>query len=394
MSGYAFRSRYLVATQREAGWDARALSSARHRDFEALEEEFDGIPFFRTPWPTAPLDTLQLKVPFWRERVLTAALERRIVQVARTFRPRLIHAHSPMFNGLAALRGARRLDLPAVYEIRAFWEDDAVDKRKISEGGFIYRQVRRIETGVCRAADAVMVICEGLRKDLTDRGLPPEKIHVVKNGVDPERFQPAERDEALRRELGLDDKEVVGFVGSFFHYEGLPLLVEALARLREARPQLRLVLVGGGEDEERVRAAVAEHGLEDRVLLTGRVPHAEVARYYGLMDLLVYPRLSRRITELVTPLKPLEAQAMAIPVAGSDVGGVAELFEDCEAAGLFPSGSAEGLAELLQAFFSRPPQERRAQAERGRQKVLERRRWADQVAGELQVYERLLGGEA
>ena len=390
MSGYAFRSRYLVATQLALGLEARVVSSARHREFDDLEESYDGIHFYRTPWPDKAIDRFNLKIPFWRERTLTRALSERIIEVAQEFKPELLHAHSPMFNGLAASRAARSLGIPLVYEIRAFWEDDAVDKGKFSEGSFVYKQVRRLETKVCRAADRVVTICDGLKNDLVKRGIHPDKVIVVPNGVDGERFQPSTKDLALAKSLGMENSEVVGFIGSFFHYEGLPLLVDAVARLAATRPRLRLLLVGGGEDEDAVKRRVEELGIQDRVVMTGRVPHSEVAGYYGLMDLMIYPRISRRITELVTPLKPLEAQAMGIAVLGSSVGGIRELFDEGRCGRLFETASVDAMVDAIELYLDPPKEELEAEAERNRLRVLEERRWERVLAPEIKTYEELL----
>lgn len=392
MSGYAFRSAYLVRAEKELGMEVEVVSSARHRSHQGPVEEIDGMRFHRTPWPAGPWRRAQLALPFWRERVLNAALVRRVMEAARSFRPHVLHASSPLFNGWAALEAGRRLGVPVVYHLRAFWEDDAVDKRKIREWGFVYRQVRRLETRVCRRAAGLVVICEGVRRDLVERGLPPERILVVPNGVDGDHFRPTAPEPALARAFGVEGRRVVGFAGSFFRYEGLPLLVEAAARIRKRHPDARLLLVGGGEDEERVRARIREHGLEDRVLLPGRVPHERVAGLYGLMEVVAYPRLSRRITELVTPLKPLEALAMGKVVVGSDVGGLRELLEGCPAARVFRAGDAGELAAVLGNLLDEPPDRLRGQGSRGREWVLDRHRWRVLVEPLKALYESLARG--
>ncbi|NRA97501.1 MAG: glycosyltransferase, partial [Planctomycetes bacterium] len=166
---------------------------------------------------------------------------------------------------------------------------------------------------------------------------------------------------------------------------------EAAAKLRDSHPQLRVLLVGVGEDEERTRAKAEELGIEDLVILTGRVPHAEICAYYALMDVLVYPRLSKRITELVTALKPLEAFAMGKGVIGSDVGGMKELLEDCDADRLFTAGSADALAESLARWIETPESERILERERSREAVARRRTWGGQVARIVPVYQALVG---
>jgi glycogen(starch) synthase len=126
--------------------------------------------------------------------------------------------------------------------------------------------------------------------------------------------------------LGLDGATVVGFAGSFYGYEGLDLLIEAVRQMLPRHPQLRLLLVGGGPQESNLRAQAVAAGMQEHVIFTGRVPHAEVQRYYELIDVLAYPRLPIRLTELVTPLKPLEAMAQGRMLVASDVGGHRELI--------------------------------------------------------------------
>ncbi|RMG32361.1 MAG: glycosyltransferase, partial [Gammaproteobacteria bacterium] len=199
------------------------------------------------------------------------------------------------------------------------------------------------------------------------------------------------KDEALLSELRLSGKRVLGFIGSFYAYEGLPLLVEALPAILAEAPDTRLLLVGGGPQEAVIKQKVAALGLEDAVIFTGRVPHAEVTRYYSLVDIFVYPRLSMRLTDLVTPLKPLEAMAQGKLVLASDVGGHRELIRDGENGLLFEAGSKEALArralELMQDA-DRWPELRAA----GRRYVEEERNWPASVARYESVYRSLLVG--
>jgi glycosyltransferase involved in cell wall biosynthesis len=232
------------------------------------------------------------------------------------------------------VRVGRRLGIPVVYEVRAFWEDAAVDHGTSREGGPRYRATRAMETYVFRHADAVTTICEGLRGDIIGRGIPAARVTVIPNAVDIEQFrQGGEPDPELRTRLGLDDARVIGFIGSFYAYEGLSLLLDALPRILEKAPDARVLLVGGGFQDAALRQQAQKLGIADKVVFTGRVPHAEVTRYYDLVDLLVYPRLSMRLTDLVTPLKPLEAMAQGRLLLASDVGGHRELIEDAHTSG-------------------------------------------------------------
>jgi PEP-CTERM/exosortase A-associated glycosyltransferase len=383
-SGYTFRTRAIVKAQQGRGWEVLGITGARHSRPGPDPERVDGIEFRRTVHP-APMPS-----PL-RELREVSALRRRIDEVAREWRPDLIHVHSPVLNALAALPVARRRKLPVLYEIRAFWEDAAVGNGTGREGSARYRATRALETRAARRADAVAVICEGLRLDLVERGIPADKILVSPNGVDMELFgDPPDRDERLAAELGLEDADVVGFIGSFYDYEGLDDLIAAMPLLVARRPEANLLLVGGGPMEAALRAQADASPVAGRIHFTGRVPHGEVERYYSLIDVLAYPRKAMRLTELVTPLKPLEAMAQMKLVAASDVGGHRELIDDGVTGTLFPAGDPGGIAAALAELLENRTgwSERRARARRF---VEEQRNWSSNISNYLPAYQKLTG---
>ena len=381
-SGYTFRTRAILKAQIARGWDVAAVTGPRHGQSPADEEVVDGLRFFRTAAPRpAPAP-----VGEWRE---VRAFARRIRAVAEVFRPDVLHAHSPVLDAIAGQRAARRLGLPFVYEIRAFWEDAAVGNGTGREGSWRYRLTRGLETRAVKRADAVAVICEGLRRDLVGRGIRPDKIFVSPNGVDLDLFgDPLALDQALATHLGTAGCETIGFIGSFYDYEGLDVLIDAMPALAAARPSMQLVLVGGGPAEAALRARAAASPAATRIHFAGRVPHDEVERYYSLIDVLVYPRKQMRLTELVTPLKPLEAMAQKRLVAASSVGGHRELICDGDTGTLFAPDDSKALANAVAALFGRRDQwdARRARA---RAFVEAERNWADNVARYDSVYHSL-----
>jgi len=384
-SGYTFRTRAILREQRRLGWETFHLTSPKHAAPSGAEEDVDGLHFYRTLWHPHGLATL----PVLGEIALMRATEQRLEEVAAQVRPQLIHAHSPVLNALPALRVGRRLGIPVVYEVRAFWEDAAVDHGTSHEWGLRYRVTRALETYALKHADHVTTICEGLKTDIVARGIPETKVTVIPNAVDVEKFRfgvPA--DEQLKRDLGLAGRTVVGFIGSFYAYEGLDLLVQALPRVLQERPDARLLLVGGGPQERALRDAVRAAGLQDKVVFAGRVPHGDVQRYYSVVDVFAYPRHSMRLTELVTPLKPLEAMAQGQLLVASDVGGHRELIRDGQTGMLFKAGSAQALADAILRLLearSRWPQMR----EQGRRFVEKERNWPRSVARYAPVFSRL-----
>lgn len=389
-SGYTFRTRAILNEQRALGWQTTQVTGPKHNPGDAIApvEQVDGLEFYRCQGTQGLLG----KLPVIGQWSVISVLTRRLLEVARKERPDVIHAHSPALNGVAAIRAGRALGLPVVYEVRGFWEDAAVSHGTSREGGLRYRLTRAMETWVLRRADEVTCICEGIRQDLIARGIDPAKITIVPNAVDASRFQPVgERDRAIEQRLQLGGKKVIAFIGSFYAYEGLDLLVAAMPRLLAARPDIRLLLVGGGQVTEEIKQQVAQLGLQDVVIMTGRVPNEEVESYYSVTDLLVYPRKSMRLTDLVTPLKPLEAMAQKSLFLASDVGGHKELVRDGVTGTLF---KADDLDDLVKTLLDLLEQEHRwpAMREAGRDFVENERNWINSVANLKPVYRRLVPG--
>lgn len=381
-SGYAFRTLSILREQRALGWTAIPLTGIKQGGSDDLEETVDDFLFHRTPPPGGMLP----RVPFLAELNGIGRLARRIRSVAAQGAFDLIHAHSPVLDAMAAHRAAHTLRLPVVYEVRALWEDAAVDHGTQRPGDLRYRLTRALEGRVVRKAAAVTVICEGLRRELASRGVPDAKITVIPNAVDAQEFRPGgPRDEALAAKLGLQGARILGFVGSFYAYEGLDLLLRAFPLILHVEPKARLLLAGGGPEEASLCEQARATGIADRVVFLGRVAHNDIGRYYNLIDLMVYPRLSTRTTEMVTPLKPLEAMAQGRVLLASDVGGHRELIRDGETAILFRAGDPEALAAAAVALLRNPdrwPVLRRA----ARAFVERERTWASSVRRYEAVY--------
>jgi PEP-CTERM/exosortase A-associated glycosyltransferase len=383
-SGYTFRSLSILREQRNRGWTTFHLSGPKQHSGQMLEEMVDDWHFFRTP-PAAPS-----RWPGLGELALMRQLERRLQQVAEQVRPHILHAHSPVLNAWPALRVGQRLGIPVVYEVRAFWEDAAVDHGTTTEGSVRYQLSRRLETGALQRAGHVFAICDGLRRDIVGRGIGVDKVTVIRNAVDINSFKPGvPPNELLKAQLGIQGCRILGFIGSFYAYEGLDVLLDAMPAMLAQHPDLRVLLVGGGPQEAALKAQCLRLGLLDKVMFIGRVPHEQVAHFYSLIDVLVYPRHPMRLTDLVTPLKPLEAMAQGHVLVASDVGGHQELIRHGRTGLLFKAGSADALARTVLDLLAHP-ERWPALREAGRRYVEAERHWAGSVAGYQNVYQQLL----
>ncbi len=382
-SGYTFRTRAILKAQQAAGLEVRGITGLRHFKSGPEAEEADGILFHRTRGEVSgPVGYRE-----WRE---IRALADAIVTLAASWRPDVLHAHSPALCGMAALHAGKRLGIPVVYEIRAFWEDAAVSNGTGSEGSLKYRLTRALENRVVAGAGAVVTICQGLKDDLVQRGVSADKITLSPNGVDLSLFKGAARpDPALRTELGLGKGPVIGFIGSFYDYEGLDDLIAAMPLLIARVPDARLLLVGGGPMETALKAQAEASPAASSIRFVGRVPHSEVERYYALVDVMAYPRKKSRLTDLVTPLKPLEAMAQDKLVAASDVGGHRELIRDGQTGVLHAPDNPAALAATLAELLAKP-QNWPAMRQAGREHVATSHDWSHNIHRYHDVYQTLI----
>jgi PEP-CTERM/exosortase A-associated glycosyltransferase len=389
-SGYTFRTASILREQRALGWETFHVTGSKHQGGNDLREETaDGLHFYRTPKSQGAF----AKLPILNQLEVIQGLEKRLIEIIPQIKPDVLHAHSPCLNAIAALRAGRKFGIPVVYEVRAFWEDAAVDHGTSTENGLRYKLTRGLETYALKRANAVTTICEGLRRDIVERGIPANKVTVIPNAVDIDKFAVGgEADQDLKRQLGLHGHRLIGFIGSFYAYEGLDVLLRAVPALSARAPDLRVLLVGGGPQDANLRQLAKDLGIADKVVFTGRVPHDQVQKYYDLLDVLVYPRLSMRLTDLVTPLKPLEAMAQGRILAASSVGGHRELIDDGKTGILFapddPAALASKVGDLLDAQSTWP-----ALRLAGRAYVETERNWPVSVARYKNIYGQLTGAK-
>lgn len=368
LDGYTIRSMYILRHQRALGLDVAVLTSAQQGQRSEECEDVEGVRVFRTRGEPA------VGPPGVREALSVRRLRRRVAEVVAEVRPDIIHAHSPSTVALPSLLVARSSRLPFVYEVRDLWENASVDRGKFTDRSPLYTLARALDTYVLRRADAVVAICRTLADHVATR-MGHERIpYVVPNGVDDEFFQPLTARPEWKARWGLSGSQVLAHIGGFQPYEGLEVLIDALPAMVRELPGLRLLLVGGGEQESQLRALASRLDLNDQIVFTGRLEHESVREAYSVADLLVYPRIATRTTMLTTPLKPLEAMAMEKPVLLSDLPPMRELVEPGVSGFLCQPGSAAELARTCVAALSDSSRLSRVAAG-GRERVRKERRW-------------------
>lgn len=382
--GYSSRSHSILRALDKFGVETLALTGPKQEIQAASDETIDGIRYERVILPKGQ-SASGLKGQLRTVRSIRPVAK----ALLRKSGASIIHAHSPCLNGLAVLG----LGVPVVYEMRSSWEDAAVSVGATHEGSARYRLSRFLETRVASAADEVVVICEGLRSELMSRGIPDAKISTVPNALPEHLLQlgdPAEG-ERVRRSHGLSDASVIGFFGSFFEWEGIDDLVRAMPQIVERLPNAKLLLAGGGHLDRKLRSLAEELALQERVVFAGRVTADQIPAYYQAADIMVFPRKSDRLTEMVTPLKPLEAMAQRTLVVASDVGGHREQIEHGVNGLLYKAGDAESLVETIgQALGGQLDKD--GILDRAMNFVSTKRRWEAVSARYLDIYRATVPG--
>jgi PEP-CTERM/exosortase A-associated glycosyltransferase len=383
LSGYAIRSHNILKFQTAHGFQPFVLTTPKQGSSPEPVERFDNIEYMRTEYP-APGGVWQK--PYWNEVDLMRYMVNEIKQRVAKLHPQILHAHSPLLNGWPARIVSRRENLPLVYEVRAFWEDAAVDHGTCENDSLRYRMTKRLETMLLRKADRVVTLSQTMRAEIVARGITAEKVHVVPNAVDADRFTARPPRPELLQKFGLESKKVIGFIGSFYRYEGLDVLMEAFEQIHAQFPDTRLLLVGDGFERKNLETRAGQSPARSAMVFTGAVDPGEVIDYYALIDILAYPRRKMRLTELVCPLKPLEAMALNKCVVGSNVGGIREFVVPGETGLLAQPDEAGDLAKVLCRLLDSPELCQKL-GMNGRKAVLQNWHWPTVINRYKEVYQ-------
>ena len=389
-AGYSTRTHGLLSGLRDQGWDVRGVTRLGYPyDMPKMQDlgpigptdVVDGVPYHRLS--TKPGIEKKSPITSYVERYVTA-----LQAFARRERPAVIHGASNHWNGLAAVSAANRLGLPSIYEVRGLWEVTRGSRDPEWAKGGMYRFMARMEADAAANASHVLAITQALKDELINRGVDGDKITVVPNAVDTDRFTPLERDAELETILEVQGRKVIGYVGSILDYEGLELLIAAADRLRKERDDFAVIIVGDGAEYEKFQGRVTELGLEKVVRFTGRVPHEDVERYYSLIDIAPFPRLPLPVCEMVSPLKPFEALAMGKAVVASDVAALAEIIQPGVNGLLHRKGDVEDLTAQLRTLLDND-ELREDLSVKGREWVTANRQWAHMSSIVSDVYEKI-----
>ena len=397
-SGYAIRTHGLVSSMVSRGYGVEVVLRNGYpvdrNDFTGSivndREIIDAVKYHFSSKESSSLINYQEVYNFNKFRQYQKQATKRLIEHGKLVKPRLIHSASNFVVGLAGARAAKALGIPSIYEIRGFWHLTQSTKRAGYENSDHYSLSEYFEIETAKQSDYVFTITQALKDILIEHGVQESKIRVLPNAVDASKFKIMKKDRDLEKELDFKNKLVIGYIGSFVDYEGLDLLLEACALLKENHGgKFKLLLVGDGQVMQQLRRTVQFLQLEDHVVFTGRVPHEEVQRYYSLIDIAPLPRKGLRVCELVSPLKPFEAMASGKVLVTSSVQALAEIVDDGNTGLVFEKDNAKDLAAKLESVLT-DAELRKKIGENANKWVLENHSWDVISKRVTDIYDKIL----
>lgn len=303
------------------------------------------------PWPrTRQVGPLVVQHPrfyylpgglrHWYGTFLWWSLRSTVARIRRGPRPEAVLSYWAHPDGEAAVRLAKELGVPCVVMVGG--SDVLVLTRDPRR--------RRCIQRVLEQADAVVALSRDLGDKVAAMGIPRQRVHVLRRGVDATLFAPGDRG-AARQQLGLPaDRRLLLWVGRMVPVKGLDTLLAACDRLRQTSQDFRLYLIGDGPQRSALAAEVEQRGLTEHVSFVGSVAHAQLAPWFRAVDLTVLPSRSEGIPNVL-----LESLACGTPFVASAVGGVPEIGGHA-AARLVPPDRPDEWAAALESALAEHPQ--------------------------------------
>ena len=389
-SGYATRTQGINKGLVKCGWNMNVFARAGyprdtgfHPDSIMGTTNVDGVPYAFDMMDgrgqfSLPLDAYVDKAASY------------LVECADSIQPNIIHTASNYTCGLAGVEAARRLGLPSIFEMRGLWHITRWSKEPTYVDTDKFALAQKLELEAAANADHVLAITGALKEWLIDNGIDGNKISLAPNAVDLNQFAYLEPDTEFARMVGCEGKIVVGYIGSFVQYEGLDLLVEAVALLPQAlRDKIKLLWIGDGVVLPDLLELAKKLGVSDNVISLGRRPFEEVPRAYSIVDISAFPRKGQIICEIVSPLKPFEAMAMHKAIIVSDVRPLKEIVTHGVTGLIHQKDNSQSLSDQL-ARFIEDADLRRTCGKNAREWVENTRQW-DTIARSISdVYHQLL----
>jgi len=350
ISGSSTRSKDIVQSQTRASLNPTVITSPFQQGLNTNygEEIIEGIVYHRTYSGILNEAVSETGSNFrTRVRKLIRNLNfySEISKVVSKHKPQIIHAHAMFFCAIPSILIGRKLKIPVIYEIRSLWEERKKDSKPKNKLVFAeYKILRALETFCMKNCDMVIAINANLLQEISERGISKQKVACIQNAVDLNFIQ----NQKAKLPTGTDHEHkfyTFGYIGSISPIEGLDMLIECFKNNLVLRNH-KLQIYGGGKESEIEKLKNLAKSCSN-IKFMGSIPRNHIFEAYHEIDVIVNPRVKSKITDSVTPLKPLEAMAFEKIIIASNVGGMKELIKHKQTGYLFEAGNLQDLEDKL-----------------------------------------------
>jgi glycosyltransferase involved in cell wall biosynthesis len=276
--------------------------------------------------------------------------------------------HPPLTIGIPAWWIGWLRRVPFVYEVQDMWPETLAATGMLPSPRAA-RWIGRLARFIYARAAAITVISPGFKRNLIEKGVPADKIHVIPNWADEDVYYPAARDEALAVEYGLVRRFNIVYGGNLGAAQAMDNVLNAAALLRDT-PEVQFVLIGDGVDATALQAAAQVRGLNN-VCFVGRQPAERMPGFYALADALLVHLKRDPLFEITIPSKTIAYLACGRPIISCVAGDAAEVIQSAEAGIVCPPGDPDALARAVRELQATPESRRRAMGDAGRRAFLE-----------------------
>lgn len=286
---------------------------------------------------------------------------------------------------------AKDKEIPFIYEVRGFWEETYVVTGQLERNSPQYLNRRENETNLMKKAVKIVTLGENMKKELINRGISKNKIKVIPNGVNTKIFTPVRPHLGIKNKIGVKSKYIVGYVGTIRKIEGLEYLIKAIDKVRQKKIDVDAVLIGSCENDYglKLKQLSKKLGISNHIHFLDKIPFKKIKDFYSIIDIVILPRLNKRVCRLVTPLKQLEAMAMEKLVLASNLPALAEIIKPEISGDLFEPENHFSLAEKIENYLIND--ERRINlGKKAREFVKKKHNWSTLINNYKNIYNDLI----
>ncbi|MFH1414971.1 MAG: glycosyltransferase family 4 protein [Elusimicrobiota bacterium] len=293
----------------------------------------------------------------------------------------LIFERYAIFN-TSGIRVSKKTGVPIILEVNYTSFTHLYRKRS----KILAPVANRLDRKILEKADGIVVVSGYLKDHLIRLGIRPEKIIILANAADPEKFSNAISGMRIRDKYSLGNAKVIGFIGGFYPWHGLDMLLKCFSYIRKEVEETKLLLIGDGLMRAELEKMALDSGIQEDVIFTGKVDHEELPGHIAAFDVAVMPDSN----EYGSPMKIYEYMAMAKPVVAPRLGPLEEGINSGEHGLLFDRGDITGLTGAL-VMLLKNDELRMRMGRAGRENIISEHNWKNNACKIIELYNRVKG---